>query len=72
MENNSMSTAAMRILTEAIPIGEISNFVKDSCSGSFLRMSAVIGSGWTPCRSPAMLCDRIIAEDRALDSPFSV
>ena len=45
-----------------VPLGEIFSRTNVSCSGSFLRISADMGSGWTPCKSPDMLCERIMFE----------
>lgn len=57
----------------AIPDGVILSRTKVSCSGSFLKISAAIGSGWTPCRSPDILWDRIILEAaKAICSPLAL
>lgn len=56
-----------------IPVGLILRRAKISCSGSFRRISAAIGSGWTPCRSPDTLCDRIMLEAAiAICSPLAL
>lgn len=58
---------------KVIPRGVIFILTKVSCSGSFLRISAATGSGWTPWRSPDTLCDLIIlADGNGLSSPFAV
>ena len=54
---------------QLIPIGEILSRAKVSCSGSFLRISAAIGSGWTPDK----LWDRIMLEaGTGAWSPFAL
>lgn len=67
-KNDREQKWAMRV----IPVGEIFNRTKVSCSGSFLRISAATGSGWTPCRSPDTLCERIILAATGICSPFTL